>query len=351
MGLSADRSVQRREGLLVSAPVAAGKVIYAGALVCVNAAGYLVPADDDATMIFVGVAAENCDNSAGGVGALNCRVYTRGLHRLPFSGSITIANVGDTVYVKDDEDVALAATTTNDLPVGFIVGLDDDTSYVWVDIAPGLRIQTVTASERKFIRIQAAAATVAALGCAAPTVSGTPAEANTADGTRISLTTGASTTNSAGIISATFDLVRVAHNPTLKVRMATGASVADVRIWVALCSADLKASATPALSFVGFRFDAAADTNFMAMLSEGTNITAVDTGVAPAINTSYDLMVTRNSAGTYKFYIDGVLVATSSTYPPADATELGLQVVVVTEADAAKAISFEILDLQFGEAL
>ncbi len=63
--LTRDRATPYREGIEVEYPVAANTKIYAGSLVCVNAAGYAVPAADTSGYRFAGVALEQVDNSGG----------------------------------------------------------------------------------------------------------------------------------------------------------------------------------------------------------------------------------------------------------------------------------------------
>ncbi|MCK9376209.1 MAG: hypothetical protein M0P73_08670 [Syntrophobacterales bacterium] len=53
--LTRDRATPYREGIEVEYPVAANTKIYAGSLVCVNAAGFAMPAADASGYRFVGV--------------------------------------------------------------------------------------------------------------------------------------------------------------------------------------------------------------------------------------------------------------------------------------------------------
>ncbi|HCU69238.1 MAG TPA: hypothetical protein DGF30_08440 [Desulfomicrobium sp.] len=135
--LSADKNIQRTEGVTHPFPVDDGDKIYAGALVCVNADGYLVPGGDTAGLIFVGVSEEQKDNTSGDDGDLTCSVRRRGLFRCAIAAA-TQANVGDNVFLVDDQTVGLAATTTNDIFCGIIAAFID-TTHVWVDIEPAIR--------------------------------------------------------------------------------------------------------------------------------------------------------------------------------------------------------------------
>lgn len=127
--LTADKAVEYRDGIEIEYLVKTSSQIYAGALVMVAVAdGLLIPAADTASCAFQGVALEN----VLGDGTLTCRVRKTGVFKVVTSG-LTQAAVGSMAYAVDDQTVALAATTTNDVPVGRIVKFDSATS-VWVDI-------------------------------------------------------------------------------------------------------------------------------------------------------------------------------------------------------------------------
>ena len=138
MALSADKTTEYMEGVDLSIPVDDGDKIYAGAIVCVNAAGYAVVGADTAGQIFMGIAREQADNSSGADGAINVTVRRRGLFKMKLATAITIANVGDNVFIADDESVDLAGNVTNDIFVGIIASYID-TTHAWVDIEPAIR--------------------------------------------------------------------------------------------------------------------------------------------------------------------------------------------------------------------
>ncbi len=132
-GLTRDRATSYREGVEVDYPVAAGAKIYAGSLVCVNADGFAVPAADTSGYVFVGVALEQMDNSAGANGAKSLRVRREGVFEFD-AASITQAMVGDPMYVVDDHTFDDAAGPTNDIKVGLLVKFASATKG-WIDIA------------------------------------------------------------------------------------------------------------------------------------------------------------------------------------------------------------------------
>ncbi len=116
--LTASFDAERKDGILVAYKVAAGQTIYKGAMVCVNAGGFAVPAADDAGLTFVGFAYEGADNSAGGDGDAAVRVWKDGSFLAAKAGAAQ-GDVGKAVYVVDDNTVA--TTTTNSILAGTVV--------------------------------------------------------------------------------------------------------------------------------------------------------------------------------------------------------------------------------------
>lgn len=135
--LSADKKTEYKEGLEIPAPVAATTVIYAGAWSCVNAAGYLVPGADTAGLIFHGISRLHVDNSLGGNGDMNGLVLRDGLIKATLGHAITQANVGDNVFLIDDETVDLTAYATNKIFCGSIAEYIDAT-HAYIDIEPAI---------------------------------------------------------------------------------------------------------------------------------------------------------------------------------------------------------------------
>lgn len=89
-------------------PIAAATIIYAGALVAIDASGNLVPASASATLRVVGRAEKYKDNSAGAAAALSVDVKT-GIFSFGQSGTtITKAHINQMAYVVDDQTVSLS---------------------------------------------------------------------------------------------------------------------------------------------------------------------------------------------------------------------------------------------------
>ena len=138
LALAADKKTEYTEGVELSIPVDDGDHIYAGAMVCVNAAGYAVVGGDTSGLIFMGIAREEADNTLGLDGAINVLVRRRGLFKMTFQTAISIANMGDNVFIYDDEKVDVAGNVTHDIFVG-IIAKYIDTTHAWVDIEPAIK--------------------------------------------------------------------------------------------------------------------------------------------------------------------------------------------------------------------
>jgi len=130
--LAQDQKIEWRPGNELGFPVAAGALIYGGALCALNSSGNLVRASDTAGLRFAGVAVERFDNGNGAAGELTATVRRRGVFKCAIAAAAQ-ADVGKTAYVVDDQTVALAGGSTNKVYVGVIAGVIDGT-HVWVDL-------------------------------------------------------------------------------------------------------------------------------------------------------------------------------------------------------------------------
>ena len=134
MALTKDRNTVRRDGVQYSDPVAAATRIFAGSLLCLNAAGNAVPGSLSATLKARGVAQEHVDNRDGAAGDLRIE-SRRGV--FPFANStstdeITRADIGANAYIVDDQTVAKTSATNTRSVAGVIRDVDSD--GVWVEI-------------------------------------------------------------------------------------------------------------------------------------------------------------------------------------------------------------------------
>jgi hypothetical protein len=104
--LTANKDTEWKEGKLESFLIEDNVHIYKGALVCLNADGYAVPAADADGYTLQGEAYEERDNTLIGhsQGGKSVRVRIGGILRVAAS-SITQAMVGQMMYVVDDQTV------------------------------------------------------------------------------------------------------------------------------------------------------------------------------------------------------------------------------------------------------
>jgi len=111
----------------------AAELIPFGAIVMINAAGYVANATDTAGCKTLGVALETVDNSGGSAGDLEilCDIGGAEVQVAHEVGSLTIANVGDAVVLELNNEVSDVATSTNDIAAGSIIEVVDATT-IWV---------------------------------------------------------------------------------------------------------------------------------------------------------------------------------------------------------------------------
>lgn len=129
--LAKDRETLSKDGQLRGYKVKANNTIYKGALVALGDDGYAIPATDTANLRIVGVAHEKVISPATDAdGDKMIRVQSgKSFH---FNAtSITIAMLGDVMFVVDDNTVD--ETVTNGVPVGRLVEFIDTThGYVYI---------------------------------------------------------------------------------------------------------------------------------------------------------------------------------------------------------------------------
>lgn len=129
--LSGDRNTPQRSADNRKLPVKAATTLYAGALACLDASGWLVPGSTSTTLKAVGRNERKVVNS-GANGAVSADVKT-GVFRFANSGStdaITTADIGNDCYIVDDQTVA----KTNGGATRSVAGkiFDVDAQGVWV---------------------------------------------------------------------------------------------------------------------------------------------------------------------------------------------------------------------------
>ena len=108
--LAANKPLTHVIGEHNSIPIIAADIVYEGAMVGDNAAGYGRPltAGDP----FIGHSIEKVDNAAGAAGAKNIRVLG-GRYKLEVALVGTITDVGQPVYASDDDTYTFVATSNS----------------------------------------------------------------------------------------------------------------------------------------------------------------------------------------------------------------------------------------------
>lgn len=129
MSLSAAKLQKFEDGFEKAFPVAASATIYAGGMTMLSA-GYANPGDDTASARFVGIALQTVDNSSGANGAKNVVCRMREAFRAKATGAAVATWLGQKVYLKDDDEVQLAADATNDVLAGICIEVVSATEVV-----------------------------------------------------------------------------------------------------------------------------------------------------------------------------------------------------------------------------
>lgn len=131
--LTADRNTPEIAGRQLVLGLAASVKIYAGALVARDASGYATPGATATTILGIGRAAEQVDNSSGSAGAKSIRI-DKGIFKFANSGTdaVTDASIGGNCYIVDDQTVAATSGTSTRSVAGKVVKVDSD--GVWVDL-------------------------------------------------------------------------------------------------------------------------------------------------------------------------------------------------------------------------
>lgn len=132
--LTQSRYTRHREGTVTAHKVKAATQIFKGSLVCADTTGFAVPGSDTAGQIFLGVAIEDADNTAGANGDVSVRVMARGVFSFAKGGSVTQSNLGGPLYIVDDQTVAVAAAVGNDIQAGRLEGFDGADVWLRIDL-------------------------------------------------------------------------------------------------------------------------------------------------------------------------------------------------------------------------
>lgn len=133
MALTADRNTPLKYAEIIGVPQATNTKIYAGALVAANATGYATPGAVATTLTYLGRAEEASDNTGGANGAKTVLVRRKQAFKFKNHAAdlVTLAELGKTCYIVDDETVAKTNGTSTRSAAGKVVGIDTD--GVWVE--------------------------------------------------------------------------------------------------------------------------------------------------------------------------------------------------------------------------
>ena len=105
--------------LLNDLDVIAADIIFEGAAVGESSStGTFRPLQDGD--VFAGFAVAKCDNTGGAASAKTIRVRQRGVVKLPVGGTLSLADVGATVYATDDNTFS-KTDSGSDTAIGKIV--------------------------------------------------------------------------------------------------------------------------------------------------------------------------------------------------------------------------------------
>jgi len=131
--LKAAKEAKRQSSDFAIYPVKGSTKVYKGGLVVSKKDGYAYPGVDGSGYEFLGVAAENGDNSGSAIdGAVEVRLYKTGIFQFT-KASATQGDVGELAYIHDDQTVGTSATT-NSIACGYITAIvDSSTVKVRID--------------------------------------------------------------------------------------------------------------------------------------------------------------------------------------------------------------------------
>lgn len=166
--------------------------------------------------------------------------------------------------------------------------------------------------------------------------------------------TGTTSGNASGRISSAA-VTSGAMNPTLNMRVLTGASIASIGIYFGFVESSFMAVDNATTQHcAGFRYNTASTGNstgfWTTVTCDGAGAeTATVTTATIAVSTQYDLKIVYESATpSVLFYINNVLVATHTALIPAVGDALLVEAVVTTKTTALKRMAFAYAKLQEG---
>lgn len=133
MPLTQDRMTPSRDAEVMPFAMAAGANIHLGALVAVNASGFLVAGTEATGLTYIGRADEHVDNTGGADGDEVALVRRGKAFRWNNSDADPVGQslVGKTCYILDDETVAATDATGTRSAAGTVLAVES--AGVWVE--------------------------------------------------------------------------------------------------------------------------------------------------------------------------------------------------------------------------
>lgn len=137
--LTSDRDTPRLEGEIQDYGIAAATVLYGGSLICLDAAGYLVPGSVSTTLTAVGRCERRVDNSTGAAGdkTAKARPGTFRFNNSASTEAIAIADIGKDCFIVDDQTVTKTNGGNSRSRAGKVVAVDALGVWVSVGITKG----------------------------------------------------------------------------------------------------------------------------------------------------------------------------------------------------------------------
>ncbi len=132
MALTADRNTPKKDGELISVPVAANAKCFAGGLAVADANGYAAPGSTALNLTYLGRFEEQVDNTGGANGDKSVAISRGKAFKFANDGvdPVTQASLGQVCYIVDDETVAATNGAGTRSAAGIVVALDSN--GVWV---------------------------------------------------------------------------------------------------------------------------------------------------------------------------------------------------------------------------
>lgn len=133
MALLQDRNTKMQNAKLISVPLAASAVTFAGGMAVVDANGYGASASTALNLTYLGRFEEAVDNTGGANGAKTALVRRGKAFKFNNDATdpVTQASLGKVCYIVDDETVAINDGTGTRSAAGIVVGVDSD--GIWVE--------------------------------------------------------------------------------------------------------------------------------------------------------------------------------------------------------------------------